>query len=110
MSSFNGVWHEIRQRLSRGMEIRNWGYDRGYTGNASQIVDVNYDEIVVTGEKTNGKRRIARRDFEKVFEVWDRYRVGLLPRDAVTKISRNSTYIFSILHWLEDASDGTSLT
>jgi hypothetical protein len=110
MSAFTVVWGEIRRQLSIGTEIRNWSYDSGYTGKVTHIQDKNYDEIVVTSEGINGKRRISRREFEKLFELWDRYRAGHIPRDEIQEVSRNSTYILSILHWLDEASGGAAQT
>jgi hypothetical protein len=99
--TFNEIWGDIRTRLAEGMEIRNWSYDHGYTGNLTRIERLNYDEVVVTGDRTTRPRSVARADFQKVFEFWDRYKQGLSSRDDIQNVSRNSTYIISILHWLE---------
>jgi hypothetical protein len=87
------------------MEIPNWSYDSGYTGKVSCIEGLNYDVFIVTGEKTSEKRRVTRRDFQKVFELWDRYKEGHIPRDDIQALSRNSTYIISILHWLRASTE-----
>jgi len=104
MAQFDEAWREIRGRLSEGTEVRNWSYDSGYTGTTTRIERLNYDEIVVTGDRTTEPRPVARTGFKKVFEFWDRYRQGLVSRDEIVKISRNSTYILSILHWLGQAA------
>jgi hypothetical protein len=101
MATFDEVWRELRGRLCEGTEIPNWSYDHGYTGKVTRIERVYYDSITVSGERTTERRDVLRTDFKKVFEFWDRYKQGLLPRDDIQKISRNSTYIFSLLHWLE---------
>jgi hypothetical protein len=100
MTTFNELWHEIRQRLSQGQEISNWSYD-GQARGVTRIERFNYDEVVVTGENTKEARSVSRNDFKKVFEIWDRYKQGLVPRSEIGKISRNTTYILTILHWLE---------
>lgn len=105
MPTFDEIWHELRLRLTRGMEVRNWSQDSGYTGKISRVEDLNYDEIVVTGDRTTSRRRVARRDFKKVFDYWDLYKRGRISRAEVLEISRNSTYIFSLLHWLEQQGD-----
>lgn len=101
MTAFNDVWREIQARLTEGAEIPNWSYDEGYTGNVTRIVEKYYDVIAVTGGRTVRPRDVKRADFQKVFELWDRYKQGLTSRDDIQQISRNSTYIFSILRWLE---------
>jgi hypothetical protein len=101
-ANFKDVWRKIRQRVSKGDDIRNWSYDNGYTGNVSHVEQVNYDEVVFSGERTNKPRHVLRTDFETVFEHWEQYKQGLVSRDVITKISRNSTYILSLFHWLEN--------
>ena len=96
---FNEIWREIQARLSEDIEIPNWGYE-GYTGKVTRIEGKNYDEIIVSGERTTERRRVPRQEFKKVFELWDRYKHDG-NRAEIQQISRNSTYIFSILHWLE---------
>jgi hypothetical protein len=101
MKTFNEVWREIQARLSEGTEIPNWGLVDGYTGKVTRIEGKNYDEILVSGERTTERRRVPRTEFKKVFEVWYRYKQGLTSRDEIQGFSQNTTYIFSILKWLE---------
>jgi hypothetical protein len=105
MATFNEVWRDILQRLCEGTEIPNWSYESGYTGNATRIERLNYDEVVVTGENTKGPRSVPRIDFQTVFEYWGRYKQGLVPRGEIAGISRNATYILSVLHWLEQPNE-----
>jgi hypothetical protein len=103
MATFDEVWRELGARLSEGTEIPNWSYDHGYTGKVTRIERVYYDSITVSGDRTTKHRAVPGTDFKKVFEFWDRYKQGLIPRDDIQEISRNSTYIFSLLHWLEQS-------
>jgi hypothetical protein len=105
MLTFNEVWHEIQDRLSDGMEIPNWGYQEGYTGKFTRIERKYFDVIVVTGDKVTRPRDVKREDFKRVYEFWERYKQGLTPRDEIQRMSRNTTYIFSILHWLERSEE-----
>ena len=43
-------------------------------------------------------RRISKREFEKVYAVWDVYSTHKYPRSKLTNLSHNTTYIVSILH------------
>lgn len=84
-----------------------WSYDTGYAGKVTRIERLNYDEVVVTGERTDRPRSVSRTEFKKVFEIWDRDKQGLLSRKGAGDISRNAIYIFSILHWFERSADET---
>jgi len=108
MAGFNEVWSEIQTHLTKGAEIPNWGYEEGYTGNVTLIVGKYYDVIEVTGGRTVKPRDVTRPDFKKVYEVWDRYKQGLTSREEIQQISRNTTYIFSILRWLETSQGAQS--
>jgi hypothetical protein len=101
MAASNDVWREIQTRLIVGTEIPNWAYDGGYTGKVTRIAQKYFDVIAVTGGRTVRPRDIKRTDFQKVYGLWDRYKEGLTSRDEIQQISKNSTYIFSILRWLE---------
>lgn len=56
----------------------------------------------ITVQPSTGNSRLVRRtDFESIFPLWAGYRDGKVQRQALRDRSRNSTYIVSILHWLE---------
>jgi hypothetical protein len=101
--TFNDVWSQLRSRLHRGLEVRNWSRE-GDKEHFTKIVDLNYDEIVVLGERGTTPRRVSRDDFKKVFAFWEVYKDGIMSRDDVQEKTdtRNSSYIFALLHWLEE--------
>jgi hypothetical protein len=107
--TFNVIWSDLTARLRSAMvseasfDIPNWSNDKGFTGNISRVEAVNYDEVVFIGERTTEPRRVSRRDFKKIFEdYWERYKQGTVSREELVRASRNSTYIISVLHWLEN--------
>jgi hypothetical protein len=102
MSDFHEAWSDIQRRLSPGMEIRNWSRE-GYTERLSRIEYKDHREVGVSGENTASVRYISKQEFERVFEDWERYKQGHVSRDQIN--SQNTTYIFSIFHWLEEQPD-----
>jgi len=106
MPTFADVWDDIQRRLPKGTEIPNWSYD-GRTRGVTRIDEIYFYEIWVSGQNTTKSREVKRDDFKKLFEVWDRYKQGPIRRDEITDLSRNSTYIFTILHWRETGQETT---
>jgi hypothetical protein len=109
MLDFRTVWPDIYRELSIGTKIPNWSVE-GYTGKDTRIEDTNYDEIVVSTPGIKRTRRVPRRDFEKVFEFWESYKAGDKTRMEILKLTQNSTYILSILHWYDGTSGVTPQT
>ena len=58
MSTFNEIWNDLTARLRSsirsepGFGIENWSKDKGFTGNISRVENVNYDEVIFSGERT----------------------------------------------------------
>jgi hypothetical protein len=100
MPTFEEVWDDIQRRLPIGIEIPNWS-DDGRTRGTTRIDEKYYYEIWVSGKSTTKSREVKRDDFKKLYEIWDRYKHGQIRRDEISDLSRNSTYIFTILHWRE---------
>jgi hypothetical protein len=100
MPTFEDVWNDIQRRLPKGAEIPNWSYD-GRAHGTTRIDEIYYYEIWVSGQNTAKSREVKRGDFQKLHEIWDRYKQGHIRRDEIGNLSRNSTYIITILHWRE---------
>ncbi len=105
-SAFEGTWADLRSRLRVGAIIRNWSADSGYTGGEFRINDMDSSAIVVRSPQMGPERSVSRRDFEKLFALWSQYNRGSVSRAELGKHSQNTTYVVSILRWLEDARDG----
>jgi hypothetical protein len=102
-SPFEATWSKIVQRLHPGETIRNWGQARSYTGGTFQIESVVNSSVTVFGGNMRHPRAISKSDFEKVHAIWPDYCAGNFPRAKMTDLSKNTTYILSILHALTDA-------
>jgi len=98
LTSFDQCWNEICSRLTPMPKMCSWsvaGRAKGEFG----ILEVTRDSVTV--ETGNRPREVPRESFEVIFEKWADYKTGTMPRKALTEISYNSTYVISILHWLE---------
>jgi len=110
VTSFEGAWADIRRRLIAGTVVNNWSADQGYTGGTFHINDVNEAAVIVWSNQMSRERAISKRDFERIFAVWPAYKVRTVRRGELAKLSQNTTYILSILHWREEYQSSAALT
>jgi len=61
-----------------------------------------YGDYVEVEPEFGEIQRIPLRDFERVLEVWDQYKAGVVKRHEITKMTRFSSYIISIIHYCID--------
>ncbi len=99
LTSVNDCWNEIRSRLSSNARVGHWSVTDRAKGDF-EIEEVTPDKIVI---RTNSgtMRKVERKSFEAIFPLWERYKSGSAQRIELTENSYNSTYVVSILHWLE---------
>jgi hypothetical protein len=103
-----GRWRVARHGRSCRRESQNWweqpSLSWSQTGRAKEIPftldGVSADAIEISGRTIKGARKISRSDFEFVADRWDAYLDRQLRRYELNR-SQNTTYILTILHWLD---------
>ena len=96
-TSFHNYWDMIQVRLSRGQSIKSWSV-AGRSHSTFGIVRVEPECITVAPQ--NGKaRKVPKREFERVFQVWSAYKAGKQRHEL--GFTQHSTYIITLLHWVE---------
>ncbi len=96
------AWTELQRRNPVGDTIRTWSAAKGLLNGSFKIESLSSSRIEVSSAGMNDPPRpITRGDFEKVLAVWPDYKAGTLSRSRLILESQNSTYIVSLLHWLE---------
>jgi hypothetical protein len=101
--SFNDHWSKAQHLLRNGVSVNAWGRDRGYTGTWFEVAIDNEGSLNVSSPTLSNTRTIRRAEFVKVAAKWEAYCAGEIPRTDLRDLSQNTTYILSILKWLEDA-------
>jgi len=91
--------------LARKMELEgqtliSWSRSGRVKGTSFTIDEISNAAIEVSGKTFKSPRRISRSDFEYVADKWGPYLNGQLRRDELNR-SQNTTYILTILHWLD---------
>jgi hypothetical protein len=104
--TFEGVWADFRYRLKPRTQIKMWSAHSDYTGAGFKVDGFDPTAITVIPEGRK-PRSISREDFRRVYAQWGAYKAGKIGRAELGEITRsqNTSYILSLLHWLE-ASDG----
>ena len=96
---FESLWLTLQMRLQEDYLMEAWSQLHGYTGGLFRIYAVGDDFVKV--ELDTGIRYIPKKDFEMVYSVWDEYICGNMKRYEIRDITRHSTYIISIFHYLK---------
>ena len=99
---FEQVWRSIRSKLAKGMEVKNWTVQKGYLGDTMRVSDLGTDYIIVDTPGARTLQRVHKNDFEEVWNIWEDYKAGKVPRQVMTPLTRFSKYVISILHWWEN--------
>jgi hypothetical protein len=102
MNSFDTVWSYLQRNLKVGTVIKNWTAFQGYLGDTMKVVGVRQNHIEVKAPKANHLQDVPKEDFEKVWEVWAKYKIQKVRRYELRDMTRFSKYIISILHWYEN--------
>lgn len=95
---FERVWARIQRTITPGDTIRNWSRHSGYRGNDFTIHAATDRFVEVDSPGASNIQHVARAEFARVHEHWDAYNAGVFARHRLTKITRFSTYVISILH------------
>jgi len=98
---FENIWLRIQRELKNGQVVQNWSMAKGFTGNTFEIVSVTDKAIICNPPKSTNLQVISKKEFEKVWEVWDKYLLGKIPRYSLRDMTRFSSYIISILHLMD---------
>ncbi len=96
---FESIWLTLQMRLQEDYLMQAWSQHSGYTGGLFRIYAVGDDFVKV--ELGTGIRHVPKKDFENLYSVWDEYIYGKIKRYEIREITRHSTYIISIFHYLK---------
>lgn len=105
---FADWWLTLKNQLGPGKTIHHWSVTgRQESGSFLASVPPMYPEcVVVEGPQRTHiyQRMIFTSDFRAVLNIWIDYRRGLIPRRRVDERTKHSTYVLSIIHWLEETT------
>ena len=96
------LWFKLKSNLRPRTIIPNWTVDKGYFGGTITIVNLSDDVIEVEVATAKNNQMVRKADFEEVWQIWENYKSGEFKRGQMTPLTRNSKYVISILHWMEN--------
>ncbi len=97
LESFDQCWKELCSNLRPMPKMYSWSAAGRATGSFG-VSEVTQGGVTVKTSK--GLRFVPRKDFEMIFPFWPDYRNHKIQRHKLS-FCVNSTYVVSILHWLE---------
>ena len=96
------LWQQLQRDLHLGDTIRNWSQRGGYLGGVFTIHNSGAEFVEVDPHDAVHNQYIRKEEFAKVYDLWDAYNSGHVPRYVLRDLTHFSTYVLSILHHLED--------
>jgi hypothetical protein len=94
---FISVWFSILGRIV-GQTIEHWSVTERAKGSFT-VVSCSPDHIGIVSPTITRIRRVSKTEFARIFWMWDDYIKGAVSKGELARLSRNSTYVISILHW-----------
>ena len=97
---FEGWWQRLHKLLAVGTRVPKWTAYSGYLGDSFEVarVTVSGVEIALPGSW----QFVPKKEFEKVYLLWDEYLLGRVRRPVIRDATRFSTYVIAVLRWTED--------
>lgn len=100
-TNFDIFWSELTSCLSNKQHIINWTVDKGEIGEDFEALYAGGNYIIAY-PKSAGVQKIPKKDFKIIYENWNGYVAGIIPRSHFAHgpiaRSRFTKYILSILH------------
>jgi hypothetical protein len=103
--AFDDTWAKLQGKLFRSSSIPGWSAAGQARLKVVRILNVRDDYIEVETQSGN-TQRVPKTKFKEVYDVWGAYCGGQLKRSTFNPDNRVSTYVISILHWLESQCGG----
>ena len=97
---FDDWWRRLQKALSAGTEVPKWTADNGYLGDSFEVARVTPSGVDVV--LPDSWQSVPKKEFEKVYRVWDEYLLGRVRRPEIRDATRFSTYVIAVLRWTED--------
>ena len=101
-TDFNAFWSRLTSWLSDRRRITNWTANSGEIGEDFEVEYAGGNYIIVYPKSALCEQRVPKKDFEAIYEKWDEYAAGLIPRHYFVKgsisKSRFTKYTISTLH------------
>ena len=102
MASDFETWWNMLSEVRTPLPVPKWSRDSRYQEGLIELVSITADRVVVhVPTAQNPSIKIPRPDFNRVFDRWEGYKLGVVPRSRLRDLTHFSTYIVSILKHFE---------
>jgi hypothetical protein len=103
---FSATWSALQANLTAGIVVSNWTAAKQLLGDRFTITSVSSSHVQVDTPGALNIQRISSKDFEKVYDCWQKYCARHVPRREIRDSTHFSKYVISIFHWLEGQCGG----
>jgi len=97
---FHTFWRRLHGSLKPGVSIPKWTAHGGFLGDAFKVSKCEPNYVEIESPMAKNTQHVARSEFERVFQVWDNYATGKLPRHQLRATTWKSKYVISIIRHL----------
>jgi hypothetical protein len=94
------TWNDLRRDILEGEPIRYWGAHSGYSYGTFTVNNI-ADNVLELTTPRGEPIKVYRRDFEKIFPLYDGYANRDLASVEIKRKTGRSAYIFSLIHELQ---------
>lgn len=100
-------WVLLRKHLEPHTKISHWSAAKGYLPGAFAASPTPYSGqecVQIEGPRRTHiyQRIIFPKQFRSVLDRWNDYCAGVISRKSIDAVTKHSTYVVSIIRWLEE--------
>lgn len=100
--TFEGFWKICQERLNVGDVIPNWSVSGRIQIAKFKIVEITENGIGYDSPNAEYTQNVSKNEFQQIFNVWDDYEKGSIPRHELREMNKKTTYIIATIKYVED--------
>ena len=100
--TFEGFWKFCQERLKIGEVIPNWSVSGRIRIAKFKIVEITENSIGYDSPNAKNRQNVYKNEFQQIFNVWDDYKKGCIPRNEIREMNKKTTYIIATIKYVED--------
>jgi hypothetical protein len=96
------AWYSLLEKARKGYEFETWSASKGKLGSKFHLIELREDLLKLKPESGKTIQTIKMEEFCSIAQKWPGYKSGNILRSQLVVESYHTSYILSLLHWLEE--------